>query len=218
MKGCFVTLFASGLLISTATSVPGATFDYTNPGLVINTTSDVQSQEGIQSTASTTGGQATGPLHIDGDGYGIRGNFNDELNYDETIVVEFSEAVILDSLLLTESNGGNNDLVVLLVDGNSYDFTTHFCNNHPEEMTARATSAATSFSGNPVELGWLLDFTGLGVAGETFTFAIPVEVQSQGSGGDYQIGGLVVRPVPEPASLLLGCVAVAALGAFFRRN
>lgn len=47
---------------------------------------------------------------------------------------------------------------------------------------------------------------------QSSTFAIPEAVQSQGSGGDYQVGGMIVRPIPEPAKLVLGCVALSAFG------
>lgn len=151
-------------------------------------------------------GVSVDPLHIDANGYGVRGNNLNELNYMETLSINFSEIVLLDSLLLTESNGGNNDLVEMLVDGNVYNFVTNFGSNHPEEMTDRATSTATSYSGNPVDLGWLLDFSGLGVAGQVFTFAIPAEVQSQGSGGDYQLGGMFVVPEPTTYAVVLAAI------------
>ncbi len=218
MKRLCVPLIAIGFLF--AVTVPGraAVFDYTNPGLVINADSDLLLDDGILSTATTTGGQASGPLHIDADGYGVRGNFNDELNYDETVVVSFSERVLLDTLLLTESNGAANDLIEVRVDGLSYDFVPAFGSNHPLEMTSRATSTAISLTGNPVNLGWILEFSGLGVVGQTFTFAIPEAVQSQGSGGDYQVGGMIVTPIPEPATLVLGCVALSAIGVLTRRR
>ena len=202
----------SAAVYSMDTSGHAATFDYTNSGPVLNADIDQVLEHGILSTATTTGGQLTGPLHIDADGYGVRGNLNDELNNDENIDITFSEAVFLDWLLLTESNGAANDLIELRVDGASYDFLPEFGSNHPLEMTSRATSTGTSFGGNPVNLGWLLDFTGLDIAGQTFIFAIPEEAQSQFSGGDYQIGGVIVRPIPEPASLVLTLLALGIAG------
>lgn len=53
---CFVSL-SMGLLISSAASVFAFTFDYTNPGQVVNTDSEVITVDGITSTAITTGGR-----------------------------------------------------------------------------------------------------------------------------------------------------------------
>jgi hypothetical protein len=188
MRKIFGVLFVLATFLGASTSVHATLlFDYRGG-------SAITPVNGVTSTATTTGGD----LFINADGYGVdtNGNGSTEINYDETLIIDFGREVLLEEVLFTNSDGGHNDLVEMLVDGVAFDFFAAFGSNHPEVIgTAEGTTN-----------WWIVDFAGLDVVGTEFTFLIPDDTVSRRMGtlgSEYTIGYMKVAPVPEPSTMLL---------------
>lgn len=210
-KMCGV-LFVLAIFLCATTSVQATLlFDYQGEA------SNVVTVGPVTSTATA----APGALYTSAAGYGVVGNGTDEINLNEVLTITFDTHIYLESILFTNSNGGDNDLVEMYVDLVPFNFFTDFGSNHPEAMTSRATNVGSN--------AWELDFTGLGVNGSEFAFlipALPPGTQAPGTAGsEYTLGAMTVAmsaapaPVPEPSTfLLLGAGLTGLAGVSWRRR